>query len=118
MPGVTSPAHTSIRTHVHSLSHVHKYTHYPMLTPTCYRCYYLSAYQEHNRIPKPCRPKGFTDADGKRLWRRFIALAQALPDGINPQEYLSQWFCNAPFEAIKRGNVEEMLTYGFFYKKQ
>jgi len=52
------------------------------------------------------------------MWRRFIAVTQALPGGVDPVPYLAQWFCNAPFESIKRGNVEEMLTYGFFYKKR
>jgi hypothetical protein len=66
----------------------------------------------------PCRPNGFTDADGRRSWRRFIAFTKALPGGVDPAEYLQQWFCDAPFDQIRQENVREMLTYGFFYKRR
>jgi hypothetical protein len=37
---------------------------------------------------------------------------------MDPVIYLSQWFCDAPFDVIRHGNVAEMLTYGFFYKRR
>lgn len=43
---------------------------------------------------------------------------QALPGGIDPKEYLQQWFCDAPFDQIRQENVREMLTYGFFYRRR
>lgn len=38
--------------------------------------------------------------------------------GISFEEYIRPWFLNAPMSAIKQGNVAEMLTYGFFYRKR
>jgi hypothetical protein len=61
-------------------------------------------------------PQGYTDAEGVRLFKRFIRMTRDLPGGIDVREYLQQWFCDAPFERIGRENVAEMLTYGFFYK--
>lgn len=83
---------------------------------TICRFYFQKAYKKHNQIPEPCQPNGFKDADGRRSWRRFIAFTKALPGGVDPGEYLQQWFCDAPFDQIRQENVREMLTYGFFYK--
>ena len=33
------------------------------------------------------------------------------------QEFMSGWFKDAPFESIKRGNVEEFIAYGFYCKR-
>jgi hypothetical protein len=64
-----------------------------------------------------CLAAGFTAADGRRNWRRFMRCVNTLPDRVPPEEYLCPWFCNAPYEQIKRDNIAEMLVYGFYYAK-
>jgi hypothetical protein len=60
---------------------------------------------------------GFTAADGRRNWSRFMRCVNTLPDRVHPEDYLCPWFCNAPYEDIKRDNIAEMLVYGFYYAK-
>jgi hypothetical protein len=89
----------------------------PLLPPPpTHSFYYLPAHAKHSLIPQPCMPQGYSDAEGVRLFKRFIQMARDLPGGIDVREYLQQWFCDAPFERIGGENVAEMLTYGFFYK--
>lgn len=40
------------------------------------------------------------------------------PRGVNAREYLTGWFQGAPFESIKRGNIEEFVIYGFWYRSR
>lgn len=32
------------------------------------------------------------------------------------KQYLSMWFCGAPFHEIRKGNVAEMVAYAFWYQ--
>ena len=41
---------------------------------------------------------------------RFLELAPVMCI----REFMSGWFRGAPFEAIRRGNVEDFVAYGFF----
>ncbi|WIA21228.1 hypothetical protein OEZ85_000471 [Tetradesmus obliquus] len=82
-----------------------------------YAFYFRRTYEEFNKIPADCKPKGFTPAEGHRNWRRFMRCVNTLPERVHPEDYLCPWFCNAPYEAIKRDNVAEMLVYGFYYSK-
>ncbi|WIA41530.1 hypothetical protein OEZ86_008900 [Tetradesmus obliquus] len=82
-----------------------------------YAFYFRRTYEEFNKIPADCKPKGFTPAEGHSNWRRFMRCVNTLPERVHPEDYLCPWFCNAPYEAIKRDNVAEMLVYGFYYSK-
>eukprot|EP00879_Flechtneria_rotunda_P002453 GHRR01002650.1.p1 GENE.GHRR01002650.1~~GHRR01002650.1.p1 ORF type:complete len:398 (+),score=48.43 GHRR01002650.1:380-1573(+) len=81
-----------------------------------YIFWYRRTYNMLNKIPRKCQPENFSSKEAQQNWDRFIKLTSSIPGGVDPVPYLSQWFCNAKFEDIKRGNVEEMLVYGFYYK--
>lgn len=42
--------------------------------------------------------------------RRFLSLSGC----ISIEKFLSGWFHGAPYEAIRRGNVEDFVAYGFY----
>ncbi len=49
-------------------------------------------------------------ADIVPLQRRLLDLADA---GLTAEDYFSGWFRGAPYEAIRRGNVQDFVAYGF-----
>ena len=48
--------------------------------------------------------------DIPQLQERLLGLADA---GLTADEYFCGWFRGAPPEAIRRGNVEDFVAYGF-----
>ena len=80
-----------------------------------YLLWFLPSYHELNQTPR-ARRKVPSGKDSARAFQKFIDVSKALPDGMNVNKYLSIWFRNAPYSDIKRGNVEEFLCYGFWYR--
>ena len=39
-----------------------------------------------------------------------------VPHMFLPQTMMQKWHWNAPLESIKRGNVADLMAYGFWYK--
>ncbi|KAK9828088.1 hypothetical protein WJX81_002392 [Elliptochloris bilobata] len=60
--------------------------------------------------PAPPGAAAVPPEDVAQLQERLLGLADA---GMTAVEYFSGWFRGAPPEAIRRGNVEEFLAYGF-----
>ncbi|KIY94915.1 hypothetical protein MNEG_13048 [Monoraphidium neglectum] len=56
--------------------------------------------------------------DSMRLFDRFVSLCYSLPDGVDLETYLSAWFRGARVDEIMRGNMEELMAYGFWYKSR
>ena len=51
--------------------------------------------------------------DGERaafIKRRFLDLHRVM----SIRDFLSGWFRGAPYEAVRRGNVEDFVAYGFY----
>jgi hypothetical protein len=51
--------------------------------------------------------------DGERaaaVKRRFLDLHRVM----SIRDFLSGWFRGAPYEAVRRGNVEDFVAYGFY----
>jgi hypothetical protein len=84
-----------------------------MLTlPDC-TCRWLARYRELNRCcPQRARPR---DHDALQHFAAFLALNQQLAGEADIEGYLRTWFMGAPLADIRRGNVEELFAYGFFY---
>ena len=40
------------------------------------------------------------------------------PSHLDARSYLALWFLGAPYEAIRRGNLEDLIAYGFHYKSK
>jgi hypothetical protein len=60
--------------------------------------------------PVPPGAAAVSPEDVAPLQRRLLDLADA---GLTAEEYFSGWFRGAPYEAIRRGNVEDFIAYGF-----
>jgi hypothetical protein len=88
-----------------------------LLEASFYLLWFLPKYHELNQTPAARRrvPPGKTSA---LAFQRFLDISQSLPSGVDVDQYLSIWFRNAPFSTIKRGNVEEFLCYGFWYRSR
>lgn len=80
-----------------------------------YLLWFLPKYKELNLDPE-ARRKVPQQKDSARAFQRFLKLSKSLPHGVDVDQYLSIWFRNTPFSDIKRGNVEEFLSYGFWYR--
>ncbi|KAF8073253.1 NIFU1 [Scenedesmus sp. PABB004] len=82
-----------------------------------YTLYWRPTFAAFNGQPPRCEPAGYTAAEARATWARFLHVAAHVPGGIDPRSYLVTWFCGAPFADIRRDNVAEMLTYGFYYRR-
>jgi len=51
-------------------------------------------------------------------FNEFIVHQRRLNKYICIWDMLQTWFWNAPLEQIKRGNVADLITYGFWYKSR
>jgi hypothetical protein len=40
-----------------------------------------------------------------------------LADVTSLDTFVSGWFHGAPFSAVRRGNMEDFIGYGFYYKR-
>ena len=60
--------------------------------------------------PAPPAAAAVPAADIPQLQERLLGLADA---GLTADEYFCGWFRGAPPEAIRRGNVEDFVAYGF-----
>jgi hypothetical protein len=84
-----------------------------VLTEAAFYAYFKARHQQLaavGGVPK--------NVDPQRAFDRFLALATALPDAFDREKYLSTWFLNAPYDTIKAGNVEEFVSYGFWYRSR
>mmetsp|Transcript_41153 Transcript_41153/g.106528 ORF Transcript_41153/g.106528 Transcript_41153/m.106528 type:complete len:408 (-) Transcript_41153:866-2089(-) len=66
-------------------------------------------YRMHNRVGSHPVPHHEPDD----TFTQFLALK----DHLDIRPFLTGWFHGADFEEIKRGNVEELICYGFYYKQ-
>lgn len=64
-------------------------------------------------VTKSLSPTPVTDIKGDLLWRRIMRLA----DVTSLDTFVSGWFHDAPFHTIRRGNMEDFVGYGFYYKR-
>lgn len=46
------------------------------------------------------------------MFRRFICHVARL---LDPADFLGGWFYEAPLASIRRENVKDLVSYGFFY---
>ena len=60
--------------------------------------------------PAPPSAAAVPPEDIPQLQERLLGLADA---GLTADEYFCGWFRGAPPEAIRRGNVEDFVAYGF-----
>jgi hypothetical protein len=83
-----------------------------------YLCWYLPAYRRWNaRCNARSSPAAQNTAECHALFKRFMAFTRGQPCQLEfLQQYLSTWFRGAAPEDIKRGNMEELFAYGFFYR--
>ncbi|KAI8474759.1 MAG: hypothetical protein J3K34DRAFT_517850 [Monoraphidium minutum] len=72
-------------------------------------------YTALNTQPDVHAPK---HCDSMRLFERFVSLCYSLPDGVDLETYLCAWFRGARVDEINRGNMEELMAYGFWYKSR
>ena len=49
----------------------------------------------------------------RKATQRFVGLHNV----FELRDFLSGWFLGAPFESIKRGNVLELVAYGFYSRR-
>jgi hypothetical protein len=68
-----------------------------------------------NRGVRQQRPPGY---DGDAAFQRFVEAAPALAAYMCPRGFFSRWFFDAPFESIRRGNVEDLVAWGFHYRER
>eukprot|EP00877_Chromochloris_zofingiensis_P001902 jgi/Chrzof1/11712/Cz06g06150.t1 len=80
-----------------------------------YFLYYRRRYLKWNAQPDVHAP---SHLEALRLFQRFIKLETDDPEAstLDIVSYLTVWFKDAAIEDIKRGNVEELMAYGFWYK--
>lgn len=71
---------------------------------------YWQKHKQVNQQPACHEPAGH---DPKPVIKSFL---RHLTQVESPQDYLSPWFLGAPMASIKRGNVEEMFAYAFWYR--
>lgn len=79
--------------------------------------FHIWRYQQLNKLPEKQEP---SNHDGWGQFHKFIEMCESrLGDGVmavDIKEYISIWFRGAPFDSIKKDNVMELLSYGFWYK--
>eukprot|EP00877_Chromochloris_zofingiensis_P001901 jgi/Chrzof1/11711/Cz06g06140.t1 len=80
-----------------------------------YFLYYRRRYLKWNAQPDVHAP---SHVEALRLFERFIRLQTDDLDSstLDIKSYLTVWFNDAAYEDIKRGNIEELMAYGFWYK--
>ncbi|GBF96822.1 hypothetical protein Rsub_09678 [Raphidocelis subcapitata] len=74
----------------------------------------LLYHQKHamlSHAPRGLRP--VDDYDPEEVFEKTLEHLKMFED---VRAFLSMWFCGAPFESLRRGNVEELLAYAFLYK--
>jgi hypothetical protein len=83
-----------------------------------YLFWYLPAYRRWNaRCNAQQSPAAKNTDECYALFRRFMAFTRGQPCQLEfLQQYLSTWFRGAAPDEIKRGNMEELFAYGFFYR--
>jgi hypothetical protein len=83
-----------------------------------YFCWYLPAYRRWNTRCNAHKSSAAQSTDEcYALFRRFMAFSRSQPCQLEfLQQYLSTWFRGAAPDEIKRGNMEELFAYGFFYR--
>jgi len=59
-------------------------------------------------LPLPCR----------HCFDEFVVHQRQLSRYISIRDMLQMWFWQAPLHEIKRGNVADLITYGFWYKSR
>jgi hypothetical protein len=79
--------------------------------------FYLFAWRarvkELSKVPESHAPEGH---DPLELISRFEASAHVIKRTASSYDIIGLWHHNAPFEALTRGNVRELLAWGFGYK--
>ena len=75
----------------------------------CFVPYYFRRAHQLNQQPTPHRPP---DCNGAVNMSAYMRVSQYFKFS---DKYLCPWFCGAPMQSIKHGNVLELLAYGFWY---
>ena len=70
-------------------------------------------------MPTPMRlSSGFPLVRRRHVYEEFVHNQKRLCRYISIEDMMRTWFCNAPLSEIKRGNIAELVLYGFFYKSR
>jgi hypothetical protein len=80
-----------------------------------YILWYQKRFREWNAQPEVHAPSRH---EALQLFNRFLELQSGQPEQRGINAYFSIWFRGAPFHSILRGNVEELMAYGFWYKSR
>ncbi|WIA42213.1 hypothetical protein OEZ86_009473 [Tetradesmus obliquus] len=86
---------------------------WPVVEALFFVCVFLPRYDRLNKQPQPHEP---ADHDAMRCWRRFLRYAREVPGGMDTGAYISGWYRGADPSQVKRGNLEEFVAYGFWYR--
>mmetsp|Transcript_5575 Transcript_5575/g.15001 ORF Transcript_5575/g.15001 Transcript_5575/m.15001 type:complete len:739 (-) Transcript_5575:1603-3819(-) len=74
-------------------------------------------YNRFNRVPEPHAPS-HPNFNPRHAFDEFVVHQSRLSRYICIRDMLQTWFWHAPLEQIKRGNVADLITYGFWYKSR
>ncbi|GFR43461.1 hypothetical protein Agub_g4544 [Astrephomene gubernaculifera] len=78
--------------------------------------WWLLLYRRLNAQPVPHRPAQHEDP--RKVFDRFVNEQAALSRYIDITDMVSRWHWNVPASQLTRGNVADLLCYGFFYRSQ
>ena len=54
----------------------------------------------------------------RKAFDEFVVHQKRLANYISIEKMLQSWFYRAPLNQIKKGNLAELLAYGFWYKSR
>ncbi|KAG2483256.1 hypothetical protein HYH03_017854 [Edaphochlamys debaryana] len=74
--------------------------------------FYRRRYAALNEQPARHAP---SNHDALTAFNRLLQVCQFFSDKIDARVYLSTWFCGADYRLIRRGNVADLIAYGFWY---
>ncbi|KAG2501920.1 hypothetical protein HYH03_000418 [Edaphochlamys debaryana] len=78
--------------------------------------WYLWAYHRLNRQPRPHRPP--PDYNPRTVFDRFILQQASISKYIDIKDMVSRWHWGVSVEKLTRGNVADLICYGFWYRSQ
>mmetsp|Transcript_23683 Transcript_23683/g.51983 ORF Transcript_23683/g.51983 Transcript_23683/m.51983 type:complete len:595 (+) Transcript_23683:246-2030(+) len=78
--------------------------------------YFMHKHRQLNKQPQPHMPP--PPYNPRDVFDRFIYEQHKVSKYLCIKEMMQKWFWNVPYEQIKRGNVADLLVYGFWYKSR
>ncbi|GLC43385.1 hypothetical protein PLESTF_000427800 [Pleodorina starrii] len=76
--------------------------------------WWFAIYRRLNAQPVPHRPPAHNNP--RDVFDRFIRDQKALSRYINIMDMISKWHWDVPISQLTRGNVADLLCYGFYYR--